>query len=131
MIGIDTNLLVRYLTQDDPAQSKKASLVIEKALAGEAGLFINHIVLCEVMWVLGRAYGFPRPTLGDVVEGILQGKQFQIEDKPTAWQALNDFRASRADYADCLMGAKNRKAGCTTTLTLDRATSALSTFSPL
>jgi predicted nucleic-acid-binding protein len=131
MIGIDTNLLVRYLTQDDPAQSKKASAVIEKALAGESGVFINHVVLCEVVWVLDRAYGFPRVTLGDVLEKILQGKQFEIEDKPTAWQALNDFKSSKADYADCLIGAKNRKAGCTTTLTLDRATSALSTFSPL
>jgi predicted nucleic-acid-binding protein len=131
MIGIDTNLLVRYLTQDDPAQSKKASAVIEKALAGESGVFINHVVLCEVVWVLDRAYGFPRVTLGDVLEKILQGKQFEIEDKPTAWQALNDFKSSKADYADCLIGVKNRKAGCTTTLTLDRATSALSTFSPL
>ena len=131
MIGIDTNLLVRYLTQDDPAQSKKASAVIEKALAGESGVFINHVVLCEVVWVLDRAYGFPRATLGNVLEKILQGKQFEIEDKPTAWQALNDFKSSRADYADCLIGTKNRKAGCTTTLTLDRATSALSTFSPL
>jgi predicted nucleic-acid-binding protein len=131
MIGIDTNLLVRYLTQDDPAQSKKASAVIEKALAGESGVFINHVVLCEVVWVLDRAYGFPRVTLGDLLEKILQGKQFEIEDKPTAWQALNDFKSSKADYADCLIGAKNRKAGCTTTLTLDRATSALSTFSPL
>ncbi len=131
MIGLDTNLLIRYLTQDDPAQSKKASAVIDRALAGDSRLFINHIVLCEVMWVLDRAYGFPRRTLGEVLESILQGKQFEIEDKPTAWQALNDFTACKADYADCLIGAKNRKAGCSTTLTLDRGASTLPTFSPL
>jgi predicted nucleic-acid-binding protein len=131
MIGLDTNLLIRYLTQDDPAQSRKAAAVVEQALSGGSSLFINHIVLCEVIWVLDRAYGFTRNTLGDVLENILQGKQFEIEDKPTAWQALNDFKASKADYADCLIGAKNRKAGCTTTLTLDRTTSLLSTFTPV
>lgn len=131
MIGIDTNVLVRYLTQDDPAQSKKAGSVIEQALEEDDGVFINHIVLCEMLWVLDRAYGFPRATLADVMDKILQGKQFEIEDKHAAWQALLDFKSSKADYADCLIGIKNRQAGCTTTLTLDRATSTLSTFSPL
>jgi predicted nucleic-acid-binding protein len=83
------------------------------------------------MWVLDRAYGFPRGSLGDALENILQGKQFEIEDKPIAWQALNDFKAGKADYADCLIGAKNGKAGSSATLTLDRATSTLPTFSPL
>ncbi len=131
MIGIDTNVLVRYLTQDDPAQSKKAGSVIEQALEEDDGVFINHIVLCEMLWVLDRAYGFPRATLADVMDKILQGKQFEIEDKHAAWQALLDFKSGKADYADCLIGIKNRQAGCTTTLTLDRATSTLSTFSPL
>jgi predicted nucleic-acid-binding protein len=112
MIGLDTNVLVRYLTQDDPSQSALANQLIEQTLAEEKKLFINHIVLCELVWVLTRAYDYPKFTVIEVIEKILLAHQFEIEDKSSVLEALNDFKTSRADFADCLIGVKNRNAGC-------------------
>ena len=128
MIGLDTNVLVRYLVQDDPAQSRQASAFIDRAAAKETAMFINHVVLCELAWVLGRGYGFARTALADVLERILLGRQFEIEKKDLAWAALASFQASQADFADCLIGVTNDVAGCESTLTFDRSAATLAAF---
>jgi predicted nucleic-acid-binding protein len=128
MIGLDTNVLVRYLTQDDPSQSALANQLIEQTLAEEKKLFINHIVLCELVWVLTRAYDYPKFTVIEVIEKILLAHQFEIEDKSSVLEALNDFKTSRADFADCLIGVKNRNAGCEKTWSFDKATTQLDSF---
>src|SRR5687768_6779254 len=117
MIGLDSNVLVRYLTQDDVAQSRKANQVVEEALSSQEALYLNHVVMCELAWVLGRAYGFDRETLAAALEKMLSAAQFEFEDKNALWRALGGFRSSGADFADCLIGVKNAAMGCTTTLT--------------
>lgn len=129
MIGLDSNVLVRYLTQDDPAQSRKATQVVEAALQAGEALYLNHVVVCETYWVLARAYAYGRAELVAVLEAVLSAAQFEFEDKNSLWQALAAFRQSGADFADCLIGVKNTGAGCTATLTFDKRAGALPQFS--
>ena len=128
MIGLDTNVLVRYLVQDDPRQSRQASALIDRAAAQEKAMFINHVVMCELAWVLGHGYGYARTALAEVIEKILLGRQFEIDKKNLVWTALTAFKASRADFADCLIGVINDLAGCESTLTFDRTAASLRAF---
>ncbi len=125
MIGLDSNVLVRYLVQDDQVQAARATRCIE---AADARCFIGVIVLCEVVWVLESVYGFDRTTVIDTFEKILMTAQFEIEDKDLVLRALDDFRNSRADFADCLIGRRNRAAGCSETVTFDKPLKALDGF---
>ena len=128
MIGLDTNVLVRYLVQDEPVQAKKANALIDRSAAQDSAMFINHVVMCELAWVLGRGYGYARADLAELIEKILLGRQFEIEKKDLVWAALTDFNTSRADFADCLIGVTNVMAGCESTLTFDRSAAALPAF---
>ncbi len=125
MIGLDSNVLVRYLVQDDQVQAARATRCIE---AADARCFIGVIVLCEIVWVLESVYGFDRTTVIDTFEKILMTAQFEIEDKDLVLRALDDFRNSRADFADCLIGRRNRAAGCSETVTFDKPLKALDGF---
>jgi predicted nucleic acid-binding protein len=80
MIGLDTNVLVRYLVQDDPGQSRKATQVIAKQCTRDDPGFINRIVLCELVWVLESAYGYSKDTIVAVLEKLLRTSQLKIED---------------------------------------------------
>ena len=128
MIGLDTNVLIRYLVQDDPNQTSRANALIDRAAAQETAMFINHVVMCELAWVLGRGYKYHRTALAEVIEKILLGRQFEIEKKDLVWTALASFKASRADFADCLIGVTNDLAGCESTLTFDRSAASLRSF---
>jgi len=128
MIAIDTNVLVRLLMQDAPDQFRRVQRCLASAKERDEPLDLNHIVLCECIWVLSYSYGFAKSALIDVLDRILATKQFVIEDKPAVWAAVADYRVSQADFADCLIGIKNRNAGCETTLTLDQSAAKLSTF---
>ena len=128
MIAIDTNVLVRFLTQDDLEQTRRVQRCFAAAKDHDESLFLNHIVLCECVWVLSYSYGFQKSAIIDVLDRLLATKQFIIEDKPSVWAAVADYRASQADFADCLIGIKNRNAGCDTTVTLDQGIAKLTTF---
>ena len=91
-------------------------------------MFINHIVMCELAWVLSRGYGYAKTALTEVIEKIRLGRQFEIERKDLVWTALANFKASRADFADCLIGVINDLAGCESTLTFDHAAASLRAF---
>ncbi len=121
MIGLDTNVLVRYLTQDDAAQARKAARAIERAAAAGETLFIADVVLCELVWVLETCYGYGRREIASVLEKILRTRQFGFEDKDLLWQATADYRAGKGDLADHLIGRVGKKAGCRATLTFDKA----------
>jgi len=119
MIGLDTNILVRYLTQDDPNQSRKATNEIAKGLSAGDMFFIADIVMCELVWVLETAYGYARQEIVQVLERILRTKQFQFENKDLLWQSLADYRNKKGNFADHLIGRAGHKAGCRETLTFD------------
>lgn len=131
MFGIDTNILVRHLVQDSKTQAALAQELIEKRCSSEEPAVISLIVLCETVWVLSRAYGYSREQIVVVLRQILLTDCFDIEEHAQAWDALYDYQAGMADYADCLMVRLNRARGCRTTFTFDRKAARLNGFTLL
>lgn len=123
MIGIDTNVIVRYIVQDDPKQAKAATKLIEQTCSTDNPGYINHIVLCEIVWVLKRNYKLDKQSICQVIEQIMRTDRLMIEDIQLVWKALETFKKTKADYADCLLGQRNLQAGCQYTATLDDAAS--------
>lgn len=121
MIGLDTNVLVRYLTLDDEVQARRAVALIDDAVERGVPLFVSTIVLCELAWVLQRAYGYGRFEVGTVVERLLRSAQLRFNDAGRLWAALADFRDGSADFPDYLIGRESLDAGCGETVTFDRA----------
>jgi predicted nucleic-acid-binding protein len=120
MTGLDTNVLVRYLTQDDPTQSKKASAIIEEAVTKGDKLLIHPVVLCELVWVLETAYDYGRSEVASTLDRILRTAQFEVPDKETAWNAWADYRSGKGDFADYLIGRANGRLGAVHTVTFDQ-----------
>jgi predicted nucleic-acid-binding protein len=120
MRGVDTNVVVRYLTQDDAAQSKRANAIIDGALAGGERLHLDDIVLCELVWVLRTAYGFDRATVAETLSKLLEAAQLSVDNRDLLREATRRF-AGTGDFADFVLALRNRAAGCDTTLTFDRA----------
>ncbi len=112
-------MLVRYLTQDDPAQARLANEVIDGVITADQRCYICQTVLVELIWVLRRAYRFPRPVILDALEKILVVRHFEIESKDTVWRALALLKTHDADFSDCLISVKDQAAGCIETVTFD------------
>lgn len=119
--GIDTNVLVRYLTQDEPAQARRASAIIEGTLAKGGNYYLSVIVLCEIAWVLRGAYGLKKKSILLAVDQILETAGFLVEGRDLVREAVEQFRLGRGDFTDYLLGARNRAAGCSDTVTFDRS----------
>jgi predicted nucleic-acid-binding protein len=117
--ALDTNVLVRYLTQDDPAQARRANAFIAEQVATGARCFVGSVVLCELVWVLRGAYGVGKPDMLRTLERILTTAQFEIGDRDVVLRALEDFRSGRGDFADYVIGRHAREAGCAETATFD------------
>jgi predicted nucleic-acid-binding protein len=120
MIGLDTNVLVRYLTQDDPAQSRRANAVVAAEIEKGERCRLDSVVLCELVWVLRGAYGYEKSTVVDTLERILATAQFEIGDKDLVRLALENHRNGPGDFADYLIGHRNREAGGSSTATFDQ-----------
>lgn len=120
MTGLDTNVLVRYLTLDDPVQSPRAIEVVEGAARSGEPLFVSAVVLCELVWVLDRAYGYRKREIVRAVEGLLRAAQLRFTEPARLWATLADYRDGRADFADYLIGREATDSGCLTTLTFDQ-----------
>lgn len=121
MIGIDTNILVRYLTQDDIAQSKSAEVLLDKYLTKPKSVLINNIVICELIWVLDRGYKYSKDQIVEVVRQILSTEEFAFENQKVLWLALEHFEKKRLDFSDTLIGQLNKNQGCKATYTFDKA----------
>jgi predicted nucleic-acid-binding protein len=126
--GLDTNVLVRYIVQDDAEQSLAAATLIEGGEQTGETFFINQIVLCEVVWVVKRCYSANRDEIGRMVEQILRTASFRVQRSDEAWSALNSYRKTPADFADCLIACGNRTADCQETVTFDRQAAQIAGF---
>ena len=116
MIGIDTNILVRYITRDDERQWQQAVSVIQD----QQPCFVTNIVLCELVWVLGgTTYNFRKNEIISVLEAMLHSVAFEFENRSTVDQALQRYVKGKADFSDYLIGAVSRQAGCKETLSFD------------
>jgi predicted nucleic-acid-binding protein len=120
LTGLDTNVLVRYLTQDDPRQSRRAAALAAEAVSGGDRLFVSAVVLCELVWVLRGAYSLDRPTIVMALDRILATAQLEIDQKDVVRDALEDYRAGGGDFADYVIGRRGREVGCERTATFDR-----------
>lgn len=123
MRGIDTNVLVRYVMQDEPRQSKIAAQFIEQECSAEEPAFINGVVLSEFVWVLESAYDYRRQDIGKLLELILRTRQFYIHQPDIIWQALNGYQNGLADFADNLIACLNEHNDCQDTVTFDKKAS--------
>lgn len=128
MIGLDTNALLRLLTEDDAAQAAQ----VRKRLASLDNLaesvLLNNIVLVETLWTLRRLYGFERAQLQGLLGQLLSASTFGFEDRATVSRATDlycDPSNGAADFSDCLIAVQNTRLGCEVTVTFDKGMTAL------
>lgn len=125
MIGLDTNVVLRFVVQDDPAQASVARKLFDSFSDQEPG-FIASVVVVELVWVLESRYDANRDEISRVIETLLRSRELVVEQADLVWQALRRFTVGRADFADFLIERCAFAAGCEHTMTFDRnaATSA-------
>ncbi|MEI7496682.1 MAG: type II toxin-antitoxin system VapC family toxin [Betaproteobacteria bacterium] len=119
MLGIDTNVLVRFLVRDEQTQFEKARKLLKREVSSGRRVFINQLVLLEAEWVLRSRYGLTKTQMLETISGLLDAPDIQLEDEPAVEEALFIWRDAKADFADCLIGARNRRLGCKATATFD------------
>jgi len=119
MIGLDANVLVRYIMQDDARQSALATRLVE-SLSVESPGFVPLVSVVELAWVLSSAYELDRGQVVQAFEGLLRTKEIAVERAEIVWKALRVFQSANADFADCLIERSAAVAGCDRTMTFDR-----------
>jgi predicted nucleic-acid-binding protein len=128
MIGLDTNILVRYLAQDDAIQSPLATDIFEFRLTERNPGFISIVAMVETVWVLDRAYGLAGDEIAAALERILQADTLIVENDQEVFTAAMALKKGRGSFADALIGALGVKAGCSSTLTFDKKAAKLAGF---
>ena len=128
MRGIDTNVLVRFLTRDDAAQFRRVQEFLETRFAEAEPVLVNVIVLCETVWVLRAAYHIPRREIAAALDRLLGASGLVIEDRDQVAAAVEAYRRGPGDFSDYLLGERNRAAGCVSTATLDLRLKSASAF---
>ena len=127
MKGLDTNVLVRLVTADDPVQVGRAQRFLRQHRR-HGPFWVDWIVLCELVWTLRTTFGFDRDQIASVLTRLLSSAEVTVEGHPVVRDALYLFRTSRADFADCLIGLSNGLSGCERTVTFDRRAAELDEF---
>ncbi len=131
MLGLDTNVLVRYLVQDEPQQCQKAKRLIARELAKGEPVLISLLVLLETEWVLRSRYELEKGLRLSTISALLDTADLTFEDEACIEQALYSWNDSTADFADCLIEARNRRLGCSGTATFDAKALTLAGFVPV
>ena len=119
MIGLDTNVLVRFLTHDDPAQTP-AAIKLMSSLSPASPGFVSLVAIAELSWVLTSLYNFEKREVELVLENLLRSEAVVVERSEIVWQALRKFRTSNAGFSDCLIERSGDAAECVYTLTFDK-----------
>jgi predicted nucleic-acid-binding protein len=120
MIGLDTNVLVRYLAQDDPVQSSQATDIIERRLTEANPGFVSIVAMVETAWVLDRAYGLGAQEIAAAVERMLQAEILVLENEQEVFTAMIALKEGKGSFADAVIATLGAKAGCAHTVTCDR-----------
>ena len=128
MIGLDTNILVRYLAQDDPIQSAKASEIFERRLTEENPGFISIVAMVEIICVLDRAYGLTATEIAAVVERMVQTDVLVVDHEQEIFTAMIALKQGKGSFSDAVIAALGARAACSCTLTFDRKAERLSGF---
>lgn len=119
MIGLDTNVLVRFFTMDDPEQSRRARSLMNSLSAAEPG-WVAVASLLELVWVMKSAMRRDRFEIANALSNLMVRDSIVIEHMELIERSLHSYRTGRADFADCLIAASARAAGCSRTVTFDR-----------
>jgi predicted nucleic-acid-binding protein len=119
MLGIDTNVLVRFLVRDNAVQFERARRLIKREIGAGEGLFVSLMVLLETEWVLRSRYVMEKSEIAEALSGLLDATELRFEDEPAVEETLYVWKDSAADFADCLIGAHNQRQGCRATATFD------------
>lgn len=131
MIGLDTNILVRYFTRDDERQWKRVDAYLNKRCSSKTPGWISCIVLCEVVWVLSRGYGYRKSDILKLLEQLVLTAEMRLESHDCVRGAVLDWKKGKADFSDYLIGRMNLERGCETTITLDRKAASHESFTVL
>jgi len=118
MTGLDTSILIRYLTQDDPVQSPRASMLIE-ALSEDAPGFVSLVAIAEVAWVLRTRYKATPLEVADAVDRVLAIDNMKVQNEQQVFQAVVAVKDGQGTLADALICAIGSSMGCSRTLTFD------------
>ncbi len=119
MLGLDTNVLVRFLVRDHEAQFERARRLIKREVSAGEAVLISLLVLLETEWVLRSRYGLQKTEIMDAISALLDARELELEDEPAIEEALYVWKDSAAEFADCLIGAHHRRLGCRATATFD------------
>jgi predicted nucleic-acid-binding protein len=119
MLGVDTNVLVRYLIRDDRPQYEKARRLIDREVAKGEPVLVSLLVLLETEWVLRSRYKLAKAEVVTAFSALLDTADLAFEDEPSVENAVYSWKDSAADFADCLIEARNRRLGCRATATFD------------
>lgn len=119
MLGVDTNVLIRYLIRDDQPQYEKARRLIDREVSKGEPVLVSLLVLLETEWVLRSRYELPKSDIVAAFSALLDTADLTFEDEPSIEQAVYSWKDSTADFADCLIDARNRRLGCRATATFD------------
>jgi predicted nucleic-acid-binding protein len=119
MVGVDTNVLVRYLVRDDQSQYEKARRLIDREVSKGNPVLVNLLVLLETEWVLRSRYDLAKAEIVTTFSAMLDTADLTFEDEPSVEHAVYSWKDSAADFADCLIEARNRRLGCRATATFD------------
>jgi predicted nucleic-acid-binding protein len=131
MLGLDTNVLVRYLVRDDQPQFEKARKLIKREADRSTPVLVSLLVLLETEWVLRSRYEISKSEILAAFSTLLDADDLTFEDEPSVEQALYTWKESVADFADCLIEARNRRLGCAATATFDSRAMKLAGFVPV
>ncbi|HWS63480.1 MAG TPA: type II toxin-antitoxin system VapC family toxin [Steroidobacteraceae bacterium] len=131
MLGVDTNVLVRYLIRDDQSQYEKARRLIEREVSKGEPVLVSMLVLLETEWVLRSRYELAKAEIVTAFSALLDTADLAFEDEPSVEHAVYSWKDSTADFADCLIEARNRRLGCRATATFDGRALKLAGFVPV
>jgi predicted nucleic-acid-binding protein len=125
MTGLDTNIVLRYILQDDPVQARTVTWLIERDLTEQNPGFISIVTMVETVWTLVRSYDFSKQEVASILERLLQIESLVVQNEPEVFYALVAFKRGQGSFADALVAALGAWAGCDFTLTFDKKASRL------
>lgn len=128
MIGLDTNIVVRYLAQDDPIQSPKATEIIERRLNEDEPGFVSLVTIAETVWVLDRLYGLSHQEIAHAIERMLQADRLVVQNEQEVFTAMIALKSGSGTFADALIASLGAWAGCSSTLTFDKKATRIKGF---
>ena len=120
MIALDTNVLVRYVVEDDERQSAQAAALIDRAIASDESLFVSDVVVCELVWVLSVAYKFDRDAIAGLLRDVFRARHLQFAATDQLVRALDAYATGKGDFADYLVREHAREAECESVATFDK-----------